>query len=74
MTRDEAFGYLMTHAPLIVARVIAISYDDNCEIVDRTITEEEARHLDEEIGRNMQFDKVNRIIFIDDNPLSEEDK
>ena len=31
-------------------------YNNNYEIVDRTLTEEEVRHLDEEIGRSMQFD------------------
>ena len=31
-------------------------YRSGCVVADRTIGEEEARHLDEEIGRSMQFD------------------
>ena len=40
----------------VLCSLIGLMYESNMEIVDRTIGEEEARHLDEEIGRSMQFD------------------
>ena len=73
MTKDEAKFIIHDQMPgsdlmgisyKLVNFVIDYLYDNNMEIVDRTLTEEEVRHLDEEIGRSMQFD----------NPLSAEDK
>ena len=41
---------------ILIEKYVEYLYDNNMEIVDRTLSEEEARHLDEEIGRSMQFD------------------
>ena len=65
MTKDEAKFIIHDQMPgsdlmgisyKLVNFVIDYLYDNNMEIVDRTLSEEEARHLDEEIGRSMQFD------------------